>query len=342
MLAVVKDHPGSGLCFNAEHPAPRRSAGEALLRPLLGGVCGTDLHIEAWEGPYRDLEPHLPVVLGHEFVAEVIEGERFAPGERVVALSIYGCGSCALCCKGRPQLCPDARQNSLGMSRDGALAELLTLPEERLISIPDEVLEASAAICEPFATAVRAALDKCRKSSRIAVLGPGMIGLMVAMLGLLSRPELLVVAGTVDDEDRLELAQTLGAATVVLSKGSEAEVLLDALGGPADLVFEASGATEAVETGLRILEPEGTLAVIGIHSQPVPMDLGRLVRGERRVEGSYAAGPRDWEQALGLLREGLVDLGPLVGPIFKLEEAEAAFRATERGVVGRALVRCAS
>lgn len=342
MIAVVKDRPAPGLCFGAEHPAPRRSAGEALLRPLLGGVCGTDLHIEAWERPYRDLGPHLPVVLGHEFVAEVIEGERFAPGERVVALSIYGCGRCALCGKRKPQLCPAARQNSLGMSRNGALAELLTLPEERLISVPEEVPDASAAICEPFATAARAALEKCRPGQRVVVLGPGTIGLMVAMLTLLGRPERLVVAGTEDDEDRLELAQALGAATVVLPRGAETESLRDALGSPADLVFEATGATRAVESGLGVLEPEGTLVVIGMHSHPAPVDLGMLVRGERRVEGSYAAGPRDWEQALRLLREGLVDLGPLVGPIFKLEEAEAAFRATERGAVGRVLVRCAS
>lgn len=342
MLAVVKDRPAPGLCFGVEHPAPRRGAGEALLRPLLGGVCGTDLHIEAWEEPYWDLEPHLPVVLGHEFVAEVVEGERFVPGERVVALSIYGCGSCALCRKGRPQLCPGARQNSLGMSRDGAMAELLALPEQRLLSVPEEVPDASAALCEPFSTAVRAALDKCHAGHRVAVLGPGTIGLMAAMLGLLKQPTRLVVAGTVDDEDRLELARTLGAATVVLSEGSEVEILLDALGGPADLVFEASGAAGAVEAGLGVLETEGELVVIGMHGQPVPMDLGLLVRGERHVEGSYAAGPGDWECALELLSKGLVDLGPLVGPTFALEEAEAAFRATERRTVGRALVRCVS
>jgi threonine dehydrogenase-like Zn-dependent dehydrogenase len=227
------------------------------------------------------------------------------------------------------------------MSRDGALAELLALPEERLISIPEEVPDASAALCEPFATAARAALDKCRTGCRVAVLGPGTLGLMVAMLGLLSQPELLVVAGTEEDEDRLELAQTLGASTVALSPGSETEALFDALGGPANLVFEASGAAVAVKAGLEVLEPEGALVVIGMHSQAVPMDLGTLVRGERRVEGSYAAGIRDWKQALNLLRERLVNLDPLVGPTFALDEAKAAFRATERGVVGRALVRCA-
>lgn len=341
MLAVVKDRPAPGLRFGAEHPEPCRGSGEALLRPLLGGVCGTDLHIEAWEEPYRDLEAHLPVVLGHEFVAEVVEGERLAPGERIVAPSIYGCGSCALCRKGRPQLCPDARRNSLGMSRDGALAELLTLPEERLICVPQEVPDASAALCEPFATAVRAALGKRRPRDQIVVLGPGTLGLMVAMLGLLGEPEHIVVAGTEKDEDRLELARSLGVAAVALSPGSETEALFDALGGPADLVFEASGAALAVKAGLEVLGPEGTLVVIGMHSQAVPMDLGMLVRGERRVEGSYAAGTRDWERALDLLGERLVDLDPLVGPTFPLDGAEAAFRATENGVVGRALVRCA-
>jgi len=303
-------------------------------------VCGTDLHIEAWEGSYRDLAPYLPVVLGHEFVAEVIEGERFSPGERVVAFSIYGCGKCTLCRKGRPQLCSYARQNSLGMSRDGALSELLALPEKRLMSVPPGVPDVAAALCEPFATAVRAAMETCRDADRIAVLGPGTIGLMVTMLALLHGPERLVVAGTEGDEGRLELAHSLGADTAVLSPGSEAEGLLDALGGVAEVVFEASGAPEAVEAGFGALAPEGSLLVLGMHSRSVPIDLGTLVRSERHVGGSYAAGSRDWEAALRLLSERLVDLAPLVGPTFPLGEAEAAFRATERGVVGRALVRC--
>jgi threonine dehydrogenase-like Zn-dependent dehydrogenase len=340
VLAVAKEHPAPGLAFGAERPAPHRLPGEALLRPLLAGVCGTDLHIETWEGPYRDLAPYLPVVLGHEFVAEVVEGERMAPGERVVAISVYGCGRCELCRSGRPQLCPEARRESLGMSRDGGLAELVAIPEERLLRVPEGIPGETAALCEPFATAVRAA-SRHRAAGWVAVLGPGVIGLMVALVAALDRPDRLVVVGRERDCERLELARSLGMETAAIPDESGEEALVEALGGEADLVFEAAGSSGAVQAGLRALAPEGCLATIGMHDRPVPLPLGTLVRGERRIDGSYAAGPGDWRTALDLLGERVVDLRPLAGPAFDLEDAETAFRATERGVAGRALVRCA-
>lgn len=344
MLAVTKERPAPGLEFGAERPEPRRLPGEALLKPLMAGVCGTDLHIEAWEGPYRDLEPYLPVILGHEFIAEVVEGDDFRPGERVVVISVFGCGACDLCMKGTPQLCPEARSSSLGMARDGGLAELLTVPERRLLTVPEGIPLATAAMCEPFATTVRAvaSVEAHDGGGRVAVLGPGAVGLMIALVAALRRPDRLVVAGTERDGERLELARNLGFEAVVLPRDSSSGTLIEVLGGPADVVFEAAGAPEAMMTGLEALSPRGSLIVVGMHDSPVPMDLGGLVRGERRVLGSYAAAPRDWKLALKLLGEASVDLRSLVGPVFDLAESEAAFRATERGVVGRVLVKCAS
>lgn len=344
MLAVTKEHPAPGLEFGAERPEPRRLPGEALLKPLMTGVCGTDLHIEAWEGPYRDLEPYLPVILGHEFVAEVVEGDDFRPGERVVVISVFGCGACGLCAKGMPQLCPEARSSSLSMARDGGLAEFTAVPENRLLAAPEGIPLATAAICEPFATTVRAvaSVEARDVSGRVAVLGPGAVGLMIALVAALLSPDQLVVVGTQSDGERLDLARSLGFEVVSLRRDAAPGALIEALGGPADVVFEAAGAPEAMATGLEALSPRGSLVAVGMHDSPVPIDLGGLVRGERRVLGSYAAASRDWETALKLLGDASVDLQPLVGPIFDLAEAEAAFRATERGVVGRALVKCAS
>lgn len=340
MLAVAKEWPGPGLSYETEMPAPVPAVGEVLLRPRLVGICGTDLHIEAWEEPYRDLEVYLPTVLGHEVLAEVVEGENFCAGERVVALSVYGCGRCGLCRSGQTQLCPEARRESLGMARNGGLAELMTLPGDRLLAVPRAVPDKVAALCEPFATAVRAVRGVVDgRPSRVAVLGPGAIGLMVASVAALWKPERLVVAGTESDCDRLELAEELGLQTVIA--GAEgARTLTDALGGPADVVFETAGSVRAVEDGLEALGPGGELVVVGMHGEPLPVPPGRFVRRELCLSGSYAAGNQDWKEALRLLRHGEVDLQPLAGPVFGLDEARAAFRATEAGVTGRALVRC--
>lgn len=341
MLAVVKERPGPGLSYDAELPVPSPAAGEALLKPLFVGICGTDLHIESWEEPYRDLEAYLPTVLGHEVLAEVVEGERFSAGERCVALSVYGCGRCELCRSGRSQLCPDARKESLGMARDGGLAELMTLPEDRLLSVPQTVPDKVAALCEPFATAVRAVRSIKEGPSRIAVLGPGAIGLMVAVVAALWSPKRLVVVGTESDSDRLDLAEDLGMGTAV-ADADGAKALTDALGGPADVIFEAAGSVRAFKEGLRTLGPGGELVVVGMHGEPLTIPSGGFVRQELRISGSYAAGRRDWEEALRLVQSGEIDLRPLVGPVFKLDEARSAFRATEAGVTGRTLVRCAS
>ncbi len=342
MLAVVKEHPGPGLSYDAELPVPSPAAGEALLKPLLVGICGTDLHIESWAEPYRDLEAYLPTVLGHEVLAEVVEGEHSSAGERCVALSVYGCGRCELCRSGRSQLCPDARKESLGMARDGGLAELMTLPEDRLLAVPQTVPDEVAALCEPFATAVRAVRTaKGGKPTRIAVLGPGAIGLMVALVAARLNPERLVVVGTESDGDRLNLAEDLGLRTVV-SGTDGTDALSDSLGGPADVIFEASGSVRAFEEGLQALGPGGELVVVGMHGEPLAVPSGGFVRRELRLSGSYAAGRRDWEEAIRLVQSEEVDLRPLVGSVFGLDEARSAFRATEAGVTGRTLVRCAS
>lgn len=343
MLAVVKEAPEPGLAFEAQPEAPAPAPGEALLRPLFNGVCGTDLHIESWEEPHHDLRGYLPTVLGHEVLAEVLEAKGFSPGERVVALSVYGCGRCELCYSGAAQLCPKAREESIGMARDGGLAELMTLPEERLLPVPESLPDTVAALCEPFATATRAARSvKHRSSRRVAVLGPGTIGSMVATVAALSEPDRLLVVGTPSDTERLELArEEFGLDTLILGEDSATDIV-EALGGPADVVFEAAGSPLALEAGLEALAPGGEMVVVGLQGEPLNVPPGKLVRREISLRGSYAAGPGDWETALGLMGGGEVQLSPLVGPIFDLPEASSAFRATEEGVLGRALVRCSS
>lgn len=340
MLAVVKDAPEPGLSFDARVEAPTSEAGEALLRPLFNGVCGTDLHIEAWEEPYHDLQNYLPTVLGHEVIAEVLDARGFSPGERVVALSVYGCGRCEFCVSGRAQLCPHARRASLGMARDGGLAELMALSEDRLLRVPAGIPDTAAALCEPFATAVRAARIVVDESpQRVVIMGPGTIGLMIAAVAKLSRPSRLLVVGTASDTERLELAQELGLESLIL--GDEAaQDIKGRLRGAADVVFEAAGSVQALKTGVDALSPGGEMVVVGLQGEPLSVPSGTLVRREIGLRGSYAAGQGDWKLALRLLSGGQVDLTPLVGPIFDLSDARSAFRATERGVLGRALVRC--
>jgi threonine dehydrogenase-like Zn-dependent dehydrogenase len=288
------------------------------------------------------LEAYLPFVLGHEFVAEVLESQRFSPGKRVVAVSIHGCGRCPLCLSGLPQLCRAARSDSLGMSRDGGLAELMTIPEKRLFPVPAGVPDEVAAICEPFATSFRAAWTaKDRLSgSRVLVMGPGVIGLMTALVAALEAPERLVVAGLERDKPRLELAKSMGLEVLVLPSDAVGDAVVEAFGGSPDIVYEATGSPRAAEAAFGALAPRGIMVVVGLHDRPIPLNSGTLVRGELTVVGSYAAGIEDWKLALALLEEGRVDLLPLVGPVYELADAEAAFRATEDGVVGRALVRC--
>src|SRR5258705_3977597 len=178
MLALVKTGPGAGLELR-DVPTPGVGVNDTLIRVHKTGICGTDLHIESWDAwAARTIKP--PLVVGHEFVGEIVEvGSNvadFRPGDLVSGEGHVVCGRCRHCLAGRRHLC--ANTIGLGVGRDGAFAEYVSLPMTNVWHHWPGVNEEVAAIFDPFGNAVHTALAFPLLGEDVLVSGAGPIGLM--------------------------------------------------------------------------------------------------------------------------------------------------------------------
>ena len=271
-----------------ERPAPRRRDGEVLLRVLRSGICGTDAtewcsgpHLFAVDRPHPVSGHAGPLILGHEFVGEVVEvgpGSAFAVGDRVAAGAGVWCGECPRCVEGRTNLC--WKYTTLGLNVDGGMAELVAAPEKMLAVLPDGVSLDAAGLAQPLAVGLHAARRAgVVAGDRVVLIGAGAIGTFV-----LAAVRSLAAAGP-----RLDRAQRLGAARVVAAgEGAVADVL--AAVGPrgADVVIEASGAPDQLATAIRLVRSGGTILLVGLPARPAELDVHALVLREITIRTSCA------------------------------------------------------
>src|SRR5882724_9813635 len=186
MKAVV--YYGAGDVRVEDRPMPERADGHALLRVLRSGICGTDAtewrsgpHLFAVNRPHP-VSGHVgPLILGHEFIGEVVEtspGGRFALGDRVAAGAGMWCGECPRCVEGRTNLCWS--YTTLGLNVDGGMAEYVAAPETMLALLPDGLSLDIAGLAQPLAVGLHAARRSgVADGDRVVVIGAGAIGSFV-------------------------------------------------------------------------------------------------------------------------------------------------------------------
>lgn len=333
MIAVRKLARGPGNVELREVPEPIAGPGQVVLEVAAAGICGTDLHI------YLDeFSTNPPVTIGHELAGRVVEVgvgvTGWEAGDRVTSETYFHtCGHCLQCRRGRPNLCAERR--SIGSKADGAFARYLLVPAANLHRLPDSLDLDSAALTEPLACTVHGVIDtaQVRAGDRVAISGPGPIGLLALQLARAAGAS-VVVLGTDADAARLELASQLGAVgTVNVQAGGTVEAALDLLGGHADLVIECSGAPPAAQVLLEIVGRGGRYCQMGLYGRPVTLDLDVVCYKELVVTGSNATVPTAWPRALRLLESGLVDARPLITHRFALTEWDEAL-ATVMGKAG--------
>ena len=283
--------------------APR--AGEATLALTLGGVCATDLELVRGYMGYTG-------VLGHEFVAVV----EHAPDARWVGRRVVGeinaaCGTCPTCRAGRGTHCP--QRTVLGiLGRDGAFSERISLPMENLHAVPDSVPDAAAVFVEPLAAALRiAAQIHVRPTDRIAVLGLGRLGQLIARVLALTGAEVTGISRS------LHKRQLLPRGFQALTPDQARDLPL------VDLVVDSTGSSQGLEAARALLRPAGTLVLkTTVHDLP-QVNTNALVIDEITVVGSRC-GPFD--AALRLLATGAVDPTPLITEARPLADGVAALR----------------
>lgn len=278
-----------------DEPAPAPRPGEALVRVEAAGICGSDLH--SYLG--RDARRPPPVILGHEACGIVESGPR--AGRRVVINPQITCGRCAACRSGRSNLCIDKEIVSIP-PRQGTFAELISVPEENLIEVPDGLDPLRAALAEPLATSFHAAviaephlakpLDRCAA----LVIGGGAIGLGVALV--------LAARGC----DRIHLAERNSLRRARLQAQREFQVYdPDSEAGPqgVELAIDAVGAVATRELACRAVAPGGTIVHVGLQDlDGGGLDLRKMTLQEVAVLGSYTYTKADFTGTLAAMAEG--------------------------------------
>jgi len=341
------------LSFDELDPLPLPGAGWVRVRPLLAGICGSDVAtVHARTSFYFGPIVSTPFVLGHEIVG-VTEGRR------VVIRPSLGCAvrgiepPCRRCQAGDAScervafghLAPGL-QTGFCADTGGGWSTGLLAHESQLHDVPADLSDEAAVLIEPLACAVRAVRTAAAAPGDLCViLGAGAVGLLVfAALRHLSGEPVRTVVVAKHARQAAE-ARRLGAETVVpprtaarhvrrLTRSDLLEPEYDApyLSGGADVAFECTGAAATLADAMRLTRPRGTVVLAGMPA-PDRLDLTPAWHRELTIRGAYAAGPADVEAAFEIARTA--DLAPLVGPLFPLARwREAIDHAANAGRLG--------
>jgi L-iditol 2-dehydrogenase len=334
MKALIKTAPGAGNLGVMDAPIPAPAFGEALVRVLRSGLCGTDLLVydDVYRGRRRPV-PY-PLILGHEASGEVVElgpgtpGPR--PGTRVAIEAVTGCGACFHCARGNYNLCQD--WHHIGLTIAGAFAEFVVVPASSLFPLPESVGLDNAAFLEPLATVINT-LERTRPAlgTPTAIIGPGPLGLLHVLVLRAAGVGPIVVFGRPGDEGRLELARRVGAdETLVLDRaGANAYVAERTDGVGMALVIEAAGTSEAVQTALDITAGKGTLATLGI-VRTTEIDVLQVMRKDMTWVGVVASVRRHWAEASRLIAAGRLNPEDLITHRLPLADALDGFDVLRR------------
>jgi len=343
MWAIRKRGPAPGLALE-EVPVPAPADDEVLVEVEAASVCGTDLHIFRWDAWARHrISP--PLTLGHEFAGTVVGVGRSVrhvdAGDYVSAESHITCGACYHCRTGRAHMCEQTQ--ILGVDRNGAFAQYVAVPESVIwqndrSKLPPEI----ATLQEPFGNAVFALSHEDVAGKSVAILGCGPVGLFSIGIARASG------AGRVLASDRtpfrLGLAERMGAHEVLdLREVADAPAWFveHNEGEHPDVVFEMSGAREAIVDAFRIARNGGRVILFGIPAQPVELDVAEELIF-KNLNVSAVSGREvfaTWYKTRWLLEHGVVDLRPLITEQLTLNEFERAFALLESGDACKVVLR---
>ncbi len=338
MRALVKTAAGPGLELT-EVPEPAMGIDDVRIRVRTTGICGTDLHIESWD-PWaaRTIKP--PLVVGHEFVGEVLEiGSNvhdLEPGDVVSGEGHVVCGRCRHCRAGRYNLC--ANTVGLGVNRDGAFAEQVVLPVTNVWHHWPGIDEEIAAIFDPFGNAVHTALSFPILGEDVLVVGAGPIGLMATAVARHAGARFVVVSEP--NAFRRGLAAQLGATRVVDPRAETLPDVQRELGMVEgfDVVLEMSGNPAALRDALANMAHGGGMAILGIPTDEIPIDMSKVVFNQLTLRGIYGREMFEtWYKMSVMLQSGL-DIRPVITHRFSYREHEAAFAAARSGDSGKVIM----
>jgi len=303
-----------------ERPVPAVDADQVLVKVASVGVCGSDVHFYK-EGSLGSWVLDKPLVLGHESGGTIVAvGSSVDParvGQRVSIEPQRPTPTSRETLIGRYNLDPGMEFYAIP-NVDGAFAEYVTIQSHFAHLVPDSVSDDAAALMEPLCVAIATARKAgLTVGSRVLITGAGPIGIVTAQVAIAYGASEVIVTDI--DAERRAVAATFGATRVI----DPITENVGELGLAVDAFVEASGAVAAVTSGIRAVRPGGTVVLVGMGAQEIPLPIPVIQSNELIVTGVFRYA-NTWPTAIELVRSGKVDLDRMVTGRYGLDDVEAA------------------
>jgi 2-desacetyl-2-hydroxyethyl bacteriochlorophyllide A dehydrogenase len=288
-----------------------------------------------------DARVRVPAILGHEMSGVIAalgpEVTGWHVGDHVTVMPLTWDGTCPACRAGNEHICHNLEVS--GVDTPGALQRFWNVRADQLVSLPPDLRLDYAALVEPTAVAVhdvrRAELVT---GDRVVVLGGGPIGVLIGAVARHEGSEVVIVE---IDAGRRKRIETLGFDVLDPSAVEVSTWVDDWTGGAgADVVFEVSGAASAVLGATDLVRARGTIVLVAIHPEPIPMDLNRVFLSELRIVGARVHQRSDFERAVELIAAGAIPADRLITHIAPITATAEAFAALASGQQMKVLIDC--
>ena len=289
MKALVKKEPKKGIWME-EVPIPEVGVNDVLIKIKKTAICGTDLHIYKWD-EWSQKTVKTPMTIGHEYVgivAEVGPGvKNIKVGDRVTGEGHLACGHCRNCRRGKLHICENSI--SVGVNRDGAFAEYLSIPESNVVKLDNRISDDLAAIMDPFGNATHTALAFPLLGEDVLITGAGLIGTMATAIARFAGAKNVIVTDL--NDFRLDIARKMGATlTVNASEGETIEGAMKQLGiSGFDVGLEMSGSPVAFRDMVAHMYNGSHIAQLGILPPTTTVDWSEIIFKALTIKGIYDA-----------------------------------------------------
>ena len=331
MNALVKRDAAPGLWLE-KVPIPYPGINDVLIKIKRTAICGTDMHIYNWDAWARETIP-VPMVVGHEFVGEIVEvGSNvndFQVGQLVSGEGHVVCGRCRNCMAGRRHLC--AHTSGIGVNRPGAFAEYLVLPMSNVWEHRPGIDLDIAALFDPLGNAVHTVQQYDLLGEDVLITGAGPIGVMAAAVCKHAGARHIVITDI--NPERLKLARQLGATCTVDASQEDLADVRKKLGMNEgfDIGLEMSGSPAALNDLLINMCHGGRVSILGIPPGDVTIDLTTIIFNMLKIKGIYGREMYETWYKMSVFIEAGLDISPVITHRFDYPDFEKGFKAMNDG-----------
>ena len=338
MKALVKLRPEKGIWME-DVPIPKVGVNDVLIKIKKTAICGTDLHIYKWDA-WSQATIKTPMTIGHEYVGTIVDKgsgvKNIQVGDRVTGEGHIACGHCRNCRRGKLHVCENIV--GVGVNRDGAFAEYLSLPAENVVKLDPRISDEMASIMDPFGNATHTALSFPLIGEDVLITGAGLIGTMATAICRFAGARYIVVSDL--NDYRLDIAKRMGATlTINPTKGETVEQAKAQLGMHGfDIGLEMSGSPAAFQGMIDNMYNGSKIALLGILPPTTTVDWNEIIFKALTLKGIYGREMWEtWYQMEQMLITGL-DLSPVITHRFPIDDFQKGFDIMESGQCGKVIL----